>query len=66
MLDADRLAFMETYKVECGIRENGYWWAQGSNDSTSWVSRKTIAQCIDVLMQYHPSRSANSSTVGLK
>lgn len=45
--DAARFRFIEENKIKCGIRENGYWEAEGE----TWVSRETLAECIDVLMR---------------
>lgn len=48
--DADRFEFMEANEIKCGKRENGYWEATSETNPIPWVSRKTLAECIDVLM----------------
>ena len=57
--DAARFAFMEANCIKCGVRENGYWEATSEADTMPWVSRKTLAECIDVLM------GANADVTGL-
>jgi hypothetical protein len=47
-LDAKRFRFIQQNKIKCGIRENGYWEAESD---LFWVSRKTLAECIDILFQ---------------
>jgi hypothetical protein len=49
-LDAKRFRFIEQNNIKCGIRENGFW--EATSDSLPWVSRKTLAECIDILFQY--------------
>ena len=48
--DAERFAFMEANEIKCGKRENGYGEATSETKPIPWVSRKTLAECIDVLM----------------
>lgn len=50
--DAARFAFIEVNKINCRFLENGYWEATG--EELPWVSRKTLAECIDVLMNEVP------------
>lgn len=55
--DADRFRFIEDNRVSCGIRGNGYWFAHGD----VWVSRETLAECIDILAQRAPDSAAGGA-----
>lgn len=50
--DAARFAFMDANEVVCRKRENGYWEASSDAEHIPWVSRKTLAACIDVLIDH--------------
>lgn len=53
--DADRFAFMVANDIKCGKRKNGYWEATSeTKPMIPWVSRKTLAECINVLMALTP------------
>lgn len=45
-MEQSKIKFIESNCVRFGVRENGYWFAHGD----TWVSRKTLPECIDVLM----------------
>mgnify|MGYP004004693595 CR=1 FL=1 len=49
--DATRFRFIEMYQIKSGIRSNGYW--KATAEGFPWVSRKTLAECIDILMEQH-------------
>ncbi len=56
--DAERFTFIEVNKVTCRVRENGYWEAETGE---VWVSRKSLAKCIDVLMSGETYRFMQSA-----
>lgn len=47
--DAYRFAFIEENKIECKLLNNGYW--EAMSKTGPWVSRKTLAECIDALIR---------------
>ena len=55
--DAARFRFMVEHKIKCGLRENGYWEATSEIVPIPWVSRKTLVECIDVLMSNKQRKS---------